>query len=384
MSQDVTMNSRQRLIMALKHKEPDRVPIDLGGVSVSLIHKNSHRALAEYLGINDPDEKIHNLMTMCVYTDERIKERFRADIELIQPGKPDKWELVIDKDTGKWTDDWGVVYKKPAGVMFYEWDRQPLQDASEISDIEKYKMPDVEDPGRYRGIREKVIKIYETTGKAMLVNSAYGIWEQTMTIRGLQNSLMDLAGNKRFAEHLAEKLLDWLLRYYDMMLGLVGEYVQVVKMDDDLGFRSGPLMSPDIYRKIYKPLHKKVVDFIRSKTNAKIFIHSDGSIYEFIPDFIELGIDIINPVEVTAVNMESDRLKKEFGKYISFWGGGCDNKILEEGTPNQVEEEVKKRINDFAKDGGFIFGSIHCIQPFVSPENIGALFDSAYKYGRYS
>ncbi len=214
------------------------------------------------------------------------------------------------RKTGKWTDDWGVVYKKPEGVMFYEWDWQPLQNASEISDIEKYKMPDVEDPGRYRGLREKVKKIFETTGKAMLVNSAYGIWEQTMTIRGLQNSLMDLAGNKKFAEYLAEKLLDWLLRYYDIMLGLVGEYVQVVKMDDDLGFKSGPLMSPDIYRKIYKPLHKKIVDFIRSKTDAKIFIHSDGSIYDFIPDFIELGIDIINPVEVTAVNMESDRLKE--------------------------------------------------------------------------
>ena len=378
------MNSRERLIKALNHQEPDRIPIDLGGVSVSLIHKKSHKALAQYLGIFDPVEKIHNLMTMCVYTDERIKERFKADIELIQPGKPDGWELRIDKETGKWEDDWGVVYKKPEGVMFYEWDWQPLQNASEISDIEKYNMPDVEDPGRYRGIKEKVIEIYKTTGKAMLVNSAYGIWEQTMTVRGLQNSLMDLAGNKKFAEYLAEKLLEWLLRYYDIMLGLVGDYIQVVKMDDDLGFKNGPLMSPDIYRQIYKPRHKKIVDFIKSKTNAKIFIHSDGSIYDFIPDFIDLGIDIINPVEVTAARMDSSRLKKEFGKYISFWGGGCDNKILEEGTPKQVEEEVKKRVDDFAKDGGFVFGSIHCIQPFVRPENIVALFDSAYKYGRYS
>ena len=378
------MNSRERVITALEHRQADRIPIDLGGVSVSLLHKNSHRALAKYLGICDPAEKIHNLMTMCVYTDDRIKDRFKADIELIQPGKPDEWELIIDKGTGKWTDDWGVVYKKPPGVMFYEWDRQPLQNASDISDIEKYKMPDVEDPGRYRGIKEKVVDIYKNTGKAMLVNSAYGIWEQQMTIRGLQNSLMDLAGNIKFAEHLAEKLLDWLLRYYDIMLELVGDYVQVVKMDDDLGFKSGPLMSPEIYRKIYKPRHKKVVDFIRSKTNAKIFIHSDGSIYDFIPDFIELGIDVINPVEVTAVNMDSARLKKEFGKYISFWGGGCDNKILEEGTPEQVAEEVKKRIADFASGGGFVFGSIHCIQPFVSPENIEALFDTAYKYGWYA
>ncbi len=377
------MDSRQRLISALNHKEPDRIPIDLGGVSVSLIHQNAQKNLAEYLEISDPQEKIHNLMTMCVYTDERIKQRFHSDIELIQPGKPDSWELTIDPGTGKWSDDWGVVYKKPENVMYYEWDFQPLQNAKDISDIDKYIMPDPSDPGRYRGTKEKVEDIYNNTSKAMLVNSAYGIWEQTMTIRGLQNSLMDLAMNKKFIEYLAEKLLDWLLVYYDKMLSLVGDFVQVVKMDDDLGFKNGPLMSPEIYRKIYKPRHKTIVDFIRSKTDAKIFIHSDGSIYDFIPDFIDLGIDIINPVEVTAANMDSSRLKKEFGRDISFWGGGCDNKILEKGTPGQIEAEVKKRVSDFSPDGGFVFGSIHCIQPFVPPENIAALFDSAYKYGFY-
>jgi len=377
------MNSRERLVKALNHEEPDRVPIDFGGVSVSLIHKNAHNNLANYLKINNPGEIIHNLMTMCVYVDERIKERFNSDIVLIQPGKPDSWELEIDKNTGKWVDDWGVVYKKPAGVMFYEWDYQPLQDANEIDDIKKYKWPDPKDPGRYRGIREKVVNIYGNTGKAMLVNDAYGIWEQAMTLRGLENALMDLAANKKFAEYLAERLLEWLLEYYDKMLNIVGNYVQVVKMDDDLGFKNGPLMSLDTYRKIYKPRHKKIVDFIKSKTDAKIFIHSDGSIYDFLPDFIEIGIDIINPVEVTARNMDSKILKKEFGKDLSFWGGGCANDILEKGSPAEVEEEVKKRIWDFAPGGGYVFGSIHCIQPFMTPENITALFDGAYNYGKY-
>ncbi len=167
------------------------------------------------------------------------------------------------------------------------------------------------------------------------------------------------------------------------MLDLVGDYVQVIKMDDDLGFKNGPLFSPELYRKIYKPRHKKIIELIKSKTDAKIFIHSDGSIVDFIPDFIDLGIDIINPVEVTAKNMDSSFLKKEFGKDISFWGGGCSNSILEKGTPGEVIKEVQKRILDFAPGGGFIFGSIHCIQPFIPPENIVALFDTAYKYGIY-
>ncbi|MFC2145035.1 uroporphyrinogen decarboxylase family protein [Actinomycetota bacterium] len=377
------MNSRERLTKALEHKESDRVPIDLGGASVSLIHQTSHNELVKFLNIKNPQDKIHNLMTMCVYVDDKIKTRFGADIELIQQGKPDSWELKINQETKKWVDDWGCVYKKPEGIMYYEWDYQPLEDAETIDDINNFNWPDPKDPGRYRGIKDKVVDIYKNTGKAMLVNSAYGIWEQTFTLRSLDKALMDLAANQKFAKYLAQRLLEWLLEYYEMMLSPIGEYIQVVKMDDDLGFRNGPLMSPDIYRKIYKPVHKKIVEFIKSKTDAKIFIHSDGSIYDFIPDFIDIGIDIINPVEVTAKNMDSKRLKTEFGKDISFWGGGCDNTILEKGTPKQVTEEVKKRISDFAPDGGLVFGSIHCIQPFVPPENIVALFDSALEFGHY-
>jgi len=377
------MNSRERLIRALEHREADRVPIDLGGASVSLIHQRSHRKLAEFLGIENPEDEIHNLMTMCVFVDERIKERFGADVELIQPGKPDAWNLEIDDDTKKWKDDWGCIYKKPEGVMYYEWDYQPLADAQTISDIDSYDWPDPSDPGRYRGIKEKVLDIYNNTGKAMLVNSAYGIWEQAFTLRSLDKALMDLAANQKFAKYLAERLLEWLLEYYDIMLSQIGDYIQVVKMDDDLGFRNGPIMSPDIYRKIYKPLHKKIVEFIKKKTDAKIFIHSDGSIYDFIPDFIELGIDAINPVEVTADRMGSKLLKEKFGKEISFWGGCCDNKILEKGTPKEVIEETINRIEDFAPGGGLVFCSIHCIQPFVPPENITAFFDTALKYGNY-
>jgi len=377
------LNSRERILKALNHIEPDRVPIDFAGVSVSMIHENAHRNLAKYLDIKNPVEKMHNLMTMCVYADNRISERLRADIVLIQPGAADTWKLEIDKETGKWVDEWGCIYKKPEGVMFYEWDFQPLQNAESISDIKRYRWPDPKNPGRYKGIKEKVLDIYNNTGKAMLVNSAYGIWEQTFSLRGLENALMDLAANVKFAEYLADRLLEWLLEYYGTVLDMVGKYVQIIKMDDDLGFKNGPLISPELYRKIYKPRHKKITEFIKSKTDAKIFIHSDGCIVDFIPDFIELGIDIINPVEVTAKNMDSSFLKKEFGKDICFWGGGCSNKILEEGTPEDIRREVKKRIEDFAPGGGFVFGSIHCIQPFMPPENIVALFDSAYEYGAY-
>ena len=377
------MNSRERIIKALNHEEPDRVPIDLGGSSVSLIHQHAHTKLARSMGLENPRDEIQNLMTMQVFPDERILERFKSDVRVIQPGKPDKWDLKIDDDTKKWEDEWGVVYTKPEGVMYYEWDAQPLSDVNDIPGLKNYAWPDPTDPGRYRGIREKVKALFDTTDSALLINGPYGIWEQTLTMRGVQNALMDLAANQKLAEYLADMLLDWLLEYWDRMLALIGEYVQVVKIDDDLGYTNGPLMSPETYRKIYKPRHIQLVDFIKKRTNAKIFIHSDGSVYDFLHDFVEIGIDIINPVEVTAKNMDSALLKREFGNDLSFWGGACDNTILERGTAKEVEDEAAQRIRDFAPGGGFVFASIHCIQPFVPTGNITALFDSALKYGNY-
>ena len=226
-------------------------------------------------------------------------------------------------------------------------------------------------------------ELYTNTDKALFLQQPFSIWEQYFSLRGLENAFMDLAANKNFAEYLADKLTDWLIVYYGKALELVGKYVQIVKINDDLGFKNGPLMSLETYRQIFKPRHKKIIELIKSKTNAKIFIHSNGSIYDFLNDFIEIGIDIINPVEITAKNMDGDNKKKKFGDNLSFWGASCNNKILEVGKPQEVEEEVKKNINKFAPGGGYVFASIHCIQPFVLPENIIALFDSGFKYGKY-
>jgi len=169
-----------------------------------------------------------------------------------------------------------------------------------------------------------------------------------------------------------------------LVLDEVGPHVHVVELSDDLGGQLGPLFSPDLYRNIYKPRHRRLTDLIHGKTEAKIFLHTCGSIFWALPDIIDSGMDIINPVQVSARDMDTDRLKREFGQDVVFWGGGADaSQVLPFGTPEDVKEEVKRRIHDLAAEGGFVFAPIHNIQAEVPPENIVALFEAAYEYGQY-
>jgi uroporphyrinogen decarboxylase len=155
-------------------------------------------------------------------------------------------------------------------------------------------------------------------------------------------------------------------------------------VSDDLGTQNGLMMSPEIYRKLIKPAEKRVWEFIKTKTSAFLFLHSCGSVRKLIPDFIELGVDILNPVQISAKDMIPKELKREFGRDLTFWGGGCDTqKVLPFGTTEEVEEEVKRRISEFAPGGGFVFNPVHTIQPKVPAENIIRMFDTAKKHGTY-
>ena len=196
--------------------------------------------------------------------------------------------------------------------------------------------------------------------------------------------MMDLAGDAEFAGYLLDRLLEANLQVLEQVLGVVKDHVQIIMTGDDLGTQESTQMSPDLYRKVVKPRHKKLYQYIKEHSNAYLFLHSCGAIYEFIPDFIEMGVDILNPVQISAKGMEPKRLKKAFGKDITFWGGGCDTqKILPFGTPKEIEEEVKRRIGEFAPGGGFVFAPVHNIQVGVPPENMVALYEAARKYGKY-
>jgi uroporphyrinogen decarboxylase len=196
--------------------------------------------------------------------------------------------------------------------------------------------------------------------------------------------MMDLAGDPAFATALLAKLVEAHIRRLEQILPAVEGYVQVIQVGDDLGMQDGPQLSPRLYRQVVKPWHKKLYQYIKEHTSARLFLHACGSVYAFIPDFIEMGVDILNPVQVSARDMDTKRLKQAFGKDITFWGGGCDTqKVLPFGTPAEVREEVKRRIDDLAPGGGFVFNQVHNIQAGVPPENIMAMYEAVHDFGGY-
>lgn len=378
------MNSRERVLLALNHKEPDRVPIDFGGIVTSL-HHEAHRRLLKHLGLPPYEAPIIDMFQQIVDPAPALKEMFHADFVGFFANPGSGWELKVDPDTDTYVDEWGVLYRRPPGGYWYDLADHPLKEGT-LEELEKFKFPDPRDPNRIKGLAEKAKSLFEKTDKAIVINSpTAGVFEHSYWLRGIEPLYTDMAYNKKYVEALAERIVEWQFEFWDFVLDEVGPYVHIVKLGDDLGGQHGPLFSPEIYRKIYKPRHRRLTDLIHRKTEAKVFFHSCGSIYWAMPDIIESGMDIINPVQVSAKDMgDTARLKREFGRDLVFWGGGADaTEVMTFATPEGIKEEAKRRIHDLAPGGGFVFASIHNIQANVPPENIVALYEAAYEYGKY-
>jgi uroporphyrinogen decarboxylase len=377
------MNSRERVLLALEHQEPDRIPIDFGGL-VSSLHHEAYRSLLDYLGLPAGEIPIMDTFQQIVDPTPALKETFRADVVGLFPHDSADFEFNLDPETDSFVDEWGVVYRRPPGGYWYDLAGHPLP-AGTIEELNAFRFPDPRDPHRVKGLADEARELLQNTDKALMIHAPIGgVFEQSYWLRGLEALLMDMASNTAYVEALAERVLEWLLEFWDLLLDEVGPYVHIVELSDDLGGQYGPLFSPDLYREVYKPRHRRLADLIHRKTDAKIFLHCCGSIRWALPDLIECGIDIINPVQVSARNMETDRLKREFGRDIVFWGGGADaSKVLPLGTPEDVREEVRRRVYDLAPGGGYVFASVHNIQADVPPENVVALFEAAYDYGQY-
>jgi uroporphyrinogen decarboxylase len=376
------MTSRERVAASLEHKEPDKVPIDFGGVHTSL-HDFAHRNLKKYLKLPGPEAVIQETLQQIVHPDKRIMEMFQNDVIGIYPKSSSTWTLKIDPVKDEFTDEWGTRYVRPKNGYFYDIKDPAMKDFT-IEDLKNYKFPDPGDKGRVKGLRKEVLELHENTDKALIMYSAvWGPWESLWLLRGFEQAYIDIAGNIKFVELFFEKILGWTISFWENVLSEVGDLVNVVQISDDLGTQRGPMFNPDVYRLLLKPCHKELVDAIKAGTNAKIYFHTCGSVYWAINDFIDCGIDILNPVQVGANNMDSKTLKRDFGDRISFWGGGCDINVISNGTPEQVKEEVKKRMTDLSPGGGFVFASIHNIQANTPPENIFTMYDTAVKYREY-
>jgi len=320
-------------------------------------------------------------MQQIVEPDERVLQKFGIDFRFIYPKPPRKWKPTEYPDDS-YRDEWGIRWRRPPNGYWYDMVDHPLEQAN-TEDLENYNWPDPTDSGRFEGLEREAKKLYEKTDYALATALAGSIYEQSWYLRSLPKFTFDLYRNRVFAETLMDKLLQIHTAFYERFLDSVGKYVQVVFVGDDLAEQKGPAVNPEIYRTLVKPRHEKLYRFIKSRTRAKLCYHSCGSVIPFIKDLIEIGVDILTPIQVSAAKMDTQKLKEEFGDRLSFLGAVDTQRVLPFGTTDEVKNEVRKRIRDLAPKGGYILGAVHNIQPEVPAENICAMFEAAMKYGQY-
>ncbi|HEX9017005.1 MAG TPA: uroporphyrinogen decarboxylase family protein [Chloroflexota bacterium] len=378
------MTPRERVVAALNHQEPDRVPLDLGGAIGDGITTIAYGHLRKYLGLPEVKIQIQHKFAQEARVDEDVLTRLRIDFRRVDYGEPDHWkDRAIDERT--YADEYGVVRTMPPGGYYYDLTVPPFAEDATLSAIKSYPWPDPEDPGRFRGMRERARNLHENTNYAVAGMLNCSFFNRCFELRGWENFFMDLVANVEFAEALMDTYLDTRLRMAEIALEQIGEYLDVVVVSsDDLGMIDRTIVSPRVYRSLVKPRMKRTFDFFRERTNAKLYLHCDGAIYPFLPDIVEVGVDCLNPIQVSAAGMnDTAKMKAEFGDKLTFVGGIDTQYVLPSGSPAEVREEVRRRIQDMAPGGGYVVCSVHNIQPEVPPENVVAMFDSGYELGRY-
>lgn len=377
------MTSRERVVAALNHQEPDRVPVDIGGGSSTSISVEANARLKLHLGLAGNSAELSKIFRVAAL-DEEVMQRLGSDCRPLRSKSPRRWSPPPSAP-GTLVDIWGVIWKQqPVGESGYYWEieRNPLADAT-TADLNHFPWPDPLDPGFTSSLRADAESLFTNTPYAVEASSGFcSFWEVACNLRGYEQLLMDLVIDPRFVEALMERVLEINLALAERFLEEAGPYIQIFRTADDLATQSGLLMSLKMYRSRLKPFHRKYFDFLKSHTSAAILYHSCGNITDLIDDLVEIGVDAINPVQVSAMP-ETATLKSRFGGKITFWGGIDTQRVLPCGSVSDVTEEVRRRIRDLGPGGGFVLGAVHSIQSDVRPENILAMADAARRFGGY-
>ena len=381
------LSSRERVRLALNHQEPDRVPVDLDGYA-TYFTEGAYLGMLRYLGLEEQPQV--NEWFMVSPASEAILTRFGVDFRRVGLRAPDGFRAQQMPD-GSWSDEWGVRKRRVAHfsprlgreVAYAELAHSPLATAG-LEDLEAYPWPDPADPGRYRGLAEEVRQRHADSPYALVASAiGMGLFEQAQWLRGIENFLVDLCLQPEFARRLIQKIFEFQVRVLERYLDIVGPYVEMVETSDDYGMQTGPMISPQLYREFLQPGHRLLNQAIKKRSAAKIFLHSCGSISSLLEDLIAAGVEVINPVQPGARDMDSRELKRRFGARVVFHGGVDEQRVLPYGSEEQVREEVRARIAALAPGGGYVLAPAHNLQDDVPPQNVEAMFAAAREYGRY-
>ena len=411
------MSRRQRVLAALDHRQPDRVPIDLGGTPSSGISAIAYNRLVRHLGLGGGPAKVYDVVQQLAQPDDVVLDHFGVDV--IDVGRafnrtPQSWrkavlpggeevllpawfhpQLAADGGWEVLASDGARIAAMPATGHFFDQTCFPYVDGypADFRDLDQAMgkvlwaalahspWDHAAEEGFWEELRARALELRAMSDRALIIAGGCNLFEWEAFLRRLDQFLMDLASAPADVERLLDALMERHLAFLEKLCRAVGDVVDIVRLGDDLGMDRGPFMSPAMYRQLFKPRHQALCDYIHSHSSMRVFLHSCGGIAALIPDLIEAGFEILNPVQTNCRGMEPERLKREFGQDVTFWGGGCDTRhILNRRSPAEVKRHVRERLEVFAPGGGFVFNPIHNILPEVPPENIVAMFEAIAEY----
>jgi len=400
------VTSRERVLAAINHREADRIPIDLGGFNASTILAEAYARLLRLLGIHAP-VRIGDTSQFWVLVDEEVRQRFSLDVEPCYPlydtlgcrrdrdwvgwRHPSGTEVQVSSDfapvpqpDGSFQYQVGhALYRLPKGGHYFDVIENPYSWVQTPADVEKIEIP-VMDKAEVSYISEKAALMRKGTDR-FIITEIFGGWNDIAgPWLGHEKFYIDIITNTSMMHALFEKMTDAWMRKIDQLVEAVGDKVDAVPVYNDLGSNMGGIYRTETIKEMVIPYIRRFNDHVERVSNYHIIFHSCGSVYQYLPDLIEAGVKILNPVQLGAKDMEAEKLKREFGKDLVFWGGAIDPQhTLARGTPAQVREEARRNIEVFKKGGGFIFNNPHNVQSNVSAENVVALYDAAIEFGRY-
>lgn len=416
------MNARERVLAAIEHREADRVPIDFGAMRSTGIMAVAYNRLIPALGLSERKPRMYDLVQQLAIPDSDVLDRFHVDVAdlghlVTFPASwwndwtlPDGSEALVPRwysprynsETATWEvlDPSGVILaQQPEGCLYVEQSHYPLRGASAPQSTRELRdamgkvvwsfLPSSPwdrsgETDYWEWLARECAAARASTDRAIMIAFGGNLLEWLNFLYSIEDSLYLLASDRNEANRILDLLVDVHLENLERLIGAVGDNVDIIQMGDDLGSQQATLISPAMYRDLFKPRHEKLFRYVKDRSGLKVFMHSCGSIRQILGDLIDCGIDIINPVQTSAGGMDPWELKREFGRHVTFWGGGCETQtVLHQGTPDEVTRMVRERIDAFAPGGGYVFNQVHNVMANVKPENVIAMFDAAYRCGGY-
>jgi len=383
----VTMTGRERVLAAINHEEPDRVPIVIGASNATGLKAGPYRGLKQLLGVTSEDRYIYDWPELgTILPDEAVLERLHADVRGIFDSFP---AATLARNVARpahspFIDDWGSGQVEVGDGTWYPG-VHPMAEATTIEAIERYPWPDMDDPSRVADVRAAAARLAADNQYAILATPWLLFpFERAFAMQGLETFLMNLALEPEFAEALLWKIAERCKALMGHFLDALADDVDMIKIGDDLGTEQSLLMSPAMYRRILKPIHADYIAFIKARTKAKVFFHTDGDVFDLLDDLVEIGVDILNPVQSGSGKLGNlAEVKRRYGSRLAFCGAIDTQHVLPNGTPAEVRAEVRRAIATLGPGGGYLLSAVHTVMNEVPAENLLAMVDAALEFGRY-